>query len=89
MVVSFEIHTVLTVIEVIALLVNVVLGFAWKKKNWNKTTQLTAISVINIVNVVQLPMEILEGWQYSVTIATIIFWSVMILLLALDDKNKN
>lgn len=89
MVVSFDILTVLAVIELLVFVVYLVLLFAWKDKNWSKITRLIAVSVLTIINVAQLPMIIIEGKSYRSTIDMIIFWFIHSIFLALRVVNEN
>ena len=77
MVVSFDIHLVLGVIELICCLVLLVLTFVFNKKTWSRVTRLILTSILVFINVAQLPMEVLIGKSYGLTIASIVIWFLL------------
>lgn len=89
MVVSFDILTLLAVIELIVLVVHSVLMFAWSDEEWNHVTRLITASILTLINVAELPMQIIAGKFYGLTIACIVLWFLDTILSALRVGNDN
>ena len=83
MVVSFDIHLVLAIVELILLVAYLVFIFVANKETWNKVVRLILASSLVIVNVAQLPMEVIMGKSYGWTIMVLIVWFINAILTAM------
>ena len=72
MVVSFNIYEVMSVVELIAGIVFLILFCVNRDKTWNKVIRLSLVSGIFFINLFRIPMEIQMNKSYAASFVIVI-----------------
>lgn len=89
MVVSIDIYSVLTVVELIVVLIFGVFIFFKRNEILGIVMRLITSIILMTINVFQIPMEIQMDKSYGMTIFLVIMWCVDAIMAAYDLGKKN